>query len=103
MLLSLLQLNLAATGGGTNVDLVIQSATQAQIADNLTLSTAADTTLVVQGATQAQTADGITLTTDQVLAIANAFQAQLADNVDVTGGVVVAADGLTIILRRRRR
>ena len=40
---------------------------------------------------------------DTALVIQDATHAQLADNVAITGGVVVAADGLTIILRRRRR
>jgi hypothetical protein len=83
--------------------LTIADALQAQLADNVTLSTAVSTNLLVQDATQAQLADQITLTSAQVLAIADAFQAQLADNVALTGGIVVAADGLTIILRRRRR
>lgn len=83
--------------------LAVADAIHAQIADNLTLSANNDIALTIDASTHAQLADAPTLNTATWLAIANALQAQLADNVGLTGGVIVAQNGLTVFLRRRRR
>jgi len=60
MLLTLLQLNLAASGGAVN--LVVSDALHAHTADNLTLTTSSATGLTIQDATHAHTADSLALT-----------------------------------------
>lgn len=87
----------------TQSALQVADAIHAQAADALALSTTDSVTLTINAAAHAQLAGSPTVTMDQWLQIAAAFHAQLSDKVDLTGGVVVAADGITIVLRRRRR
>jgi hypothetical protein len=62
--------------------LVIQNATHAQAADNISLTQ--HHVLVVQSALHAHAADNVALTQHHVLAIQNSSHAQTADNVTLT-------------------
>lgn len=83
--------------------LAVADALHVQLADQLSLSITNDIALAVNAATHAQLAGGLALSTADWLAVADALHTQLADIVGLTGGIVVAQDGITIYLRRRRR
>jgi hypothetical protein len=82
-------------GGAPSFSVVVQDATQAVTADNVTI-TAHNPTLVIANATQAVTADNVTITAHNgTLEIQDATQAVTADNLKITfhSGVVVDTVG----------
>lgn len=68
--------------GAAGTDLTVAGATQAQAADNVTLTQTHS--LVAQGATQAQSAGNVTLTQVHNLSVDGATQSQTAANVTLT-------------------
>lgn len=90
------------TAGVTTTDLTVADATQAQAADNLTLTQIH--ILAVDDAAQAQSADNITLTQIHELVVQDATQAQTADNVIIgIPGLPPPAERIEVIAATTRR
>ena len=85
----------ADAGGGSATDLIVQDATHAHTADNLTLTTSGTVSLTIADAAHAHTADIPTLTLGYVdLTIADALHGHSADSLTLTvdGSVDLAID-----------
>ena len=84
----------ADAGGGSATDLIVQDATHAHTADNLTLTTSGTVDLTIADATHAHAADSPTLTLGYVdLTIADALHGHSADSLTLS---VSGATDLTI-------